>query len=531
MERVTPTDPETDSSLESRPASVLVVDDDSRVVELLQITLAGRGYRVLTAHDGDEALTVVRSHRLDFVVLDVRLPRRSGVDVCESIRKNPEHKNLPIILISGNAATDIRLQGLRAGADDYMTKPFSPRELLLKMQRILERNRDRDLLALKAEVLEEEVRRQRDHLRGIRDDFQGHMAKLGTILEKIQELNCYHSIDEILQRFVLTAVGILDFASVALLLRRGERFECRVDRGLRLHDPGSLSFDPAAPFSKLLAQTDSVLAVDELALRPECRDEVGLLSAAGLIWTVGVRSEGMLEGILCIGERSDRQPLGRFDLRLLEVLATSVGTALANAAASKRTQDSFLETITTLLSAFESRHPWLAGHSERVRDWVRRIGEIAGLEPSTLQAAETAALLHNLGAVERHEPLLSDPVVLSPAERKMRQAEAGEATDRLLTGRGDGAIAEALRHQAEYWDGSGIPDGLAGDQIPITARILTIANAYDAMLHERPHRSAYSVDVAIELIRARAGSQFDPDLVDILVGCISASEVKLGRQC
>ena len=525
MERVTPP-PETGANVEGRPPKVLVVDDDSRVVELLQITLGGRGYRVLTAHDGEEALLAVRTHRPDFLVLDVRLPRRNGFEVCELLRKDPESHDLPIVLISGNAATDSRLQGLRAGADDYLVKPFSPRELLLKMQRILERNRDRELLALKTEVLEEEVRRQRDRLREARNDFQSHLLRLGSILERIQDLNRHRSITEILNRFVVTAVGILDFDSVALLLPEGGALAAQVHRGLRLRDPETLRIDPGSETGRLLAQSSHAVSADELALRPGCRGEVGLLSAAGLLWCVGVKIGGELRAILAVGDRTDRQPLDRFDLRLVEALGHSVGTALENAEAFERTQGAFLETITSLLAAFESRYPWLRGHSERVRDLAVRIARDAGLEDVALQAIGTAALLHNLGAVERHEELLRAAVVLSPAERMLRQREASEAAGKLLGVRAREGIAEILRHQAEYWDGSGVPDGLKGERIPIGARILSLANAYDALIHDRPHRRAYVPEEARELVRRRAGKQFDPALSDLLLRIPLASEIE-----
>ncbi|MDM7913718.1 MAG: response regulator, partial [Candidatus Eisenbacteria bacterium] len=352
METVRPQPPGSDHVKDEKSPTVLVVDDDSRVVELLQITLGGRGFRVLAAHDGEEALASVDSNHPDFLVLDVRLPRRSGLDVCETLRKDDRFRTLPIILISGNAATESRLQGLRSGADDYLTKPFSPRELLMKMQRILERNHDRDVLALRAEVLEEEVRRQRDRLREIRTDFQAHIERLGTILERIQELNRHRSISEILDRFILTAVGIMDFDAVALLVAEDGVLLPRIHRGLKLHDPGTLQIDPGGLTGEILGSHDHAVATEELALRSECQREAGLLATAGLIWNVGVRVGGTLRAVLSIGERSDRRPLDRFDLRLVEALAASVGTSLANAEAFDRTQSSFLETITSLLAAF-----------------------------------------------------------------------------------------------------------------------------------------------------------------------------------
>ncbi|MCA9727016.1 MAG: response regulator, partial [Candidatus Eisenbacteria bacterium] len=112
--------------------TLLVVDDDVRVVELLQITLGGRGYDVQTAYDGETALKLLKAQTPDLVVLDVRLPKKGGLDVLQALRKDATLADVPVILISANAATEARLQGLRLGADDYVTKPFSPRALILR---------------------------------------------------------------------------------------------------------------------------------------------------------------------------------------------------------------------------------------------------------------------------------------------------------------------------------------------------------------------------------------------------------------
>jgi response regulator RpfG family c-di-GMP phosphodiesterase len=526
MDQPTSNSQETTTGIAGRTPAVLVVDDDSRVLELLQITLGGRGYRVLTAHDGEEALELARRDKPDILVLDVRLPRKNGIEVCEALRKDPDFAALPILMMSGNASTDSRVQGLRAGADDYLVKPFSPRELLLKMQRILERTHDRELLALKTEVLGEELERQRARMKAMRQDYEGQLARLGSVLERIQEVCRKQSFQEILDRFVLTAVGVLDFDAVALLLLREGEMRIQVQRGLRLRDPDSLRIAAGSETAQVFAGTEHAVATDDLALRPGCAQEVGLFSAAGLLWSIGVKVRGELAGVLCVGERADRQPLDRFDLRLVEALGGAVATSLANIDAFDRTQTSFFDTITSLLAAFESRNPWLTGHSERVRDWSVKLAQAVGTDAVGCDLVATAALMHNLGAVERHETLLRAAVTLSPAERMLRQREASEAAGRLLaTGIREG-VTGILRHQAEYWDGSGVPDGLSGEDIPLGSRILAITNAYDALVHDRPQRPAYSQAQALDLIRARAGAQFDPDLVQAFLSSIVESEIE-----
>ena len=117
--------------------TVLVVDDDPNVVELARLYLERDGYRVLTALDGIVGLGAAREERPDLVVLDVMLPRLNGLDICRALR---EESQVPIIMLTARVEEDDRLSGLELGADDYVTKPFSPRELAARVRAVLRRS-------------------------------------------------------------------------------------------------------------------------------------------------------------------------------------------------------------------------------------------------------------------------------------------------------------------------------------------------------------------------------------------------------
>ena len=117
--------------------SVLVVDDDPNVVELARLYLERDGYRVLTALDGADGLASAREERPDIVVLDVMLPRLNGLDVCRALR---DESQIPIIMLTARVEEEDRLTGLELGADDYITKPFSPRELAARVRAVLRRS-------------------------------------------------------------------------------------------------------------------------------------------------------------------------------------------------------------------------------------------------------------------------------------------------------------------------------------------------------------------------------------------------------
>jgi len=116
--------------------TILVVDDDKKIVQLVSLYLKREGYRVLTAFDGQEALELARSKQPDLIVLDLFLPELDGTDVCRLLRTE---SRVPIIMLTARATDEDKLLGLDIGADDYLTKPFNPRELVARIRAVLRR--------------------------------------------------------------------------------------------------------------------------------------------------------------------------------------------------------------------------------------------------------------------------------------------------------------------------------------------------------------------------------------------------------
>ena len=123
---------------------LLVVDDEPDAVELVEFNLKQAGFEVATAPDGAEALKKARAVRPDLIVLDVMLPELDGLEVCRILRRDPATAAIPILMLTARAAEVDRVVGLELGADDYVTKPFSPRELVLRIKKILERGERAD---------------------------------------------------------------------------------------------------------------------------------------------------------------------------------------------------------------------------------------------------------------------------------------------------------------------------------------------------------------------------------------------------
>ena len=120
-------------------AKILIVDDEPDAVELIEFNLKAAGFEVVTAGDGAQALKQARSRQPDLVLLDLMLPEIDGLQVCRLLRGDPATATVPIIMLTAKAAEIDRVLGLELGADDYVTKPFSPRELVLRVKSLLKR--------------------------------------------------------------------------------------------------------------------------------------------------------------------------------------------------------------------------------------------------------------------------------------------------------------------------------------------------------------------------------------------------------
>jgi two-component system phosphate regulon response regulator PhoB len=121
--------------------NVLIVEDEPPLVELLSYNLEKAGFQAHIARDGDEAILAVEERKPDLVLLDWMLPYVSGIEICRRIRRNPETRDLPIIILTARGEEDDRIRGLEAGADDYVVKPFSPSELVARVRAVLRRTR------------------------------------------------------------------------------------------------------------------------------------------------------------------------------------------------------------------------------------------------------------------------------------------------------------------------------------------------------------------------------------------------------
>lgn len=200
-------------------------------------------------------------------------------------------------------------------------------------------------------------------------------------------------------------------------------------------------------------------------------------------------------------------------LTVFETFAHQIAVALENARLHAANRKAFYQTIKALAQILEARDSYTHGHSERVARYARGIGEVMGLDRKTLQLIEKASLLHDIGKIGIRDAVLYKPGALEPEERLAIERHPAIGDDILQPIAFLREALDVVRYHHEHWDGTGYPAGLKGEEIPLVARIVAVADAFDAMTSNRPYRQAFSREEAIAELRRMAGIQFDPQVV------------------
>jgi HD-GYP domain-containing protein (c-di-GMP phosphodiesterase class II) len=189
-------------------------------------------------------------------------------------------------------------------------------------------------------------------------------------------------------------------------------------------------------------------------------------------------------------------------------------------------RDAYRGTAFLLGDVVEADDAYTGAHSREVVDLTLSVVDELGLSGRERRDAEFAALLHDVGKVRIPNSIINKPGALTPEERAVIETHTIEG-ERMLHRVGGllGSVGRVIRSCHERYDGSGYPDGLAGEQIPLVARIVACCDAYNAMTTDRPYRPALKQTVALEELTKNRGTQFDPDVVDALIATISRREV------
>jgi len=193
--------------------------------------------------------------------------------------------------------------------------------------------------------------------------------------------------------------------------------------------------------------------------------------------------------------------------------------------ALRQNQELFLETIRTLAAAIDAKDPYTRGHSERVSSFSMAISRHLGLNQEEVFRVHIAAILHDVGKLGIRESILNKPGGLSDDEFEIMRQHPSIGAQIMSPIRMLKDIIPGIRNHHETWDGTGYPDNLEGEQIPMVARIIGVADTFDAMTTTRPYQQAMTLDYVLAKMRSMSGSRFDPLVVDAFMAAVEAGDI------
>ncbi len=225
-------------------------------------------------------------------------------------------------------------------------------------------------------------------------------------------------------------------------------------------------------------------------------------------------ARGKVIGVLAADHRgAAKSGAPRPDRDFLGVFANQVALAIENAQMYQNLRDSILGTMKALALALEAKDPYTAGHSERVRHLAVRLAGRLGLDQEEIQHISNGCILHDIGKIGINREILNKPGALEDEEMEMVRQHPRLGHAIVLPLALNPAVSAIVRLHHERYDGSGYPDGLAGERIPASVRVVAICDAFDAMTSDRPYRRSLPQAEALRRLQEAAGSQFDPHMV------------------
>jgi len=336
-----------------------------------------------------------------------------------------------------------------------------------------------------------------------------------TLLRAGHHLTQMSSLDDLLRTLLEEVVAILEAQRGAIVLADETTGQLR----LRAFVTTSDRIKPGQAFSETLAdrcylQGESLLCADvrvddELAGVPS----VAQGTMASIICAL-LRSPRRRLGVLHLDRGPFQEPFTGDDFDLVDAVACYLSVGLESAQMLEQQRDLFLRAATTLAQTVEMRDAYTGSPTNRVTIYALMLAEELGLAAAERQQLAIGTPLHDIGKIAVADAVLRKPNKLTADEREQMQAHVVKGVALLENMPGLLPMLPIVRHHHEHWDGSGYPDGLAGEAIPLLARVVAVADAFDAMTSDRPYRKAFPCGDALAELVARAGSHFDPRCVE-----------------
>jgi len=471
--------------------NILVVDDEKYICDIIVEVLSSENYHTVSISDPKQALEYIEQKPVDLVLTDLIMGEYSGVHILEATLAN--HSDAIVILMTAHPTVQTAISVLKKGAYDFLLKPF------------------------KLDLLKATINRGLKHQRVVRENLS-----LKGQVEFLKIANASQTGIEIdsLLKLVVSACKKEMSARAACIIeidpgsKEPFRKICDSDGeewGREVLDEATLQQFDYTKSARPVIQAETITKENEAAVKTFISQPIFIRR----------RLHGVIN--LLILTRFGRVTPGQLDV--LTILTNSAASAIANHRLYQDLQSSYLQAIRGLANAIEARDKCTAGHTDRVSKLAGLVARHLGWNESQIHDLVMGCSLHDIGKIGVPDSILNKADKLTEEERQLMNSHPKMGL-KIIQGIDlfKPAIPYITAHHERY-DGTGYPQGLKGEEIPIEGRLLAVVDAFDAIMANRPYRKGAGLKAAVSELVTYKGIQFDPKIVDAFIETLSEEQI------
>ncbi len=485
--------------------TILVVDDEEGIREIVKDFFERKDYTVYTAANGVEALEILKKTKPGCCFTDINMPEMDGLELAEKIREMDN--TLPVVIMTGFPSLDNTIRTLKNGVVDYLIKPVSLDQMELCYMRIV---RERTLFVENV-ILKEEVERK-ERLKALNNELMARVDELNVMNRIMEDFSGSVSSSDIFAKVVDLGMDVVSADDVSFYIYNEEKSSLVfMNHSCRSGDEDNLLSESLEKFIMDVISDDRPCLVSKNSGKTGIPEEI--LSFMVVPLKIRDKTFGVVTGSVFKGVKRFNDK----DLYYMKFITQKAATAIENMALYENIYDNLFATLYAFVAALEARDPYTQRHSSRVTEFSLLIGKKMNCTEEELEILNVAGQLHDIGKIGIRDNILLKPGKLTRDEYEKIKEHPVIGADIIAKLGLWNREQDIIRHHHEKYDGTGYPDGLKGEEIPKLARILAMADAFDAMASDRAYRKGMEKTRVVSIIKECSGSQFDPLVAEIFL--------------
>jgi len=504
------------NTAEKNLEKILFVDDEESILAIAREFFRQKGYQVVTAKNGLEAIDMLKENTIDCCITDINMPEMDGLELAEHIAA--DDNTIPIIMMTGYPSLDHTIRTMKNGVVDFLIKPVNLNQMEMCVRRVFNQRR----LFVENLLLKKEVESKKT-LERLNKELVVKIDEVKILNKILSNFTSMGTTTDVFKRLVDMTIEITrsDDARFYVINEDVKRpFEVARSTGEREQNSDqkvvnipldSVETSEEKKFNKLIME----IATDEIPLLiTNNTGAQGCPADMCSIIMVPLKIRDKVFGVLVSAIKENDERYTEKDLYYLSFMSQNAANSIENLALYENIYENLFATLYAFVNAIEARDRYTRHHSNRVTQICIMIGKALGCTSEEIEILNFSGHLHDIGKIGIRDDILLKHGSLTKQEfEKIKEHPIIGANIVKQMGLWE-KERQVIRWHHECYDGSGYPDGLTKDEIPLLARIMTLADVYDAITSDRTYRKEMPEEQALQIIHEGSGTKFDPEIVD-----------------